>query len=121
MSQTGTITSCGGNAREYGSLNWVVDFSYQLDVGGVGQSRVLVGNNPNLPGFTVRAVLAFAKNTRPTVGQVFKGGASSRLYFNPSLTRHWRNHEQNRHKVRNKAATGAQKNRPKPGAQGRNS
>jgi hypothetical protein len=53
MSQTGTITSCGGNATEYGSLNWVVDFSYQLDAGGVSQSRVLVGNNPNLPGFTV--------------------------------------------------------------------
>ena len=53
MNQTGTIISCGGNAREYGSLNWVIDFSYQLDAGGASQSRVLVGNNPNLPGLTV--------------------------------------------------------------------
>jgi hypothetical protein len=51
--QTGTIISCGGNAREYGSLNWVIDFSYQTDAGGVGQSRIIVGNNPNSPLFTV--------------------------------------------------------------------
>jgi hypothetical protein len=38
---------------EYGTLNWVVNFSYQLDAGGIGQSQVVVGNNPSVPGTAV--------------------------------------------------------------------
>jgi len=53
MSQIGTIISCGGSPQEYGNNNWVVDFSYQLDAGGVGQSRVVVGNNSSVSGTAV--------------------------------------------------------------------
>jgi hypothetical protein len=53
MSQIGTIISCGGTPQEYGTLNWVVDFSYQLDAGGIGQSRVVVGNNSSVSGTAV--------------------------------------------------------------------
>src|SRR5216683_398063 len=53
MSQIGTIISCGGTTQEYGTLNWVVDFSYRLDSGGVGQSRVVVGNNPSALGAAI--------------------------------------------------------------------
>jgi hypothetical protein len=52
MSQTGVIISCGGAPQEYGNLNWVVDFTYQLDSGVVGQSRALVGNAANRSNFT---------------------------------------------------------------------
>ena len=47
MSQIGVIISCGSPA---GMLDWVVDFSYQLDAGGrMGLSRIIVSNNPNSP------------------------------------------------------------------------
>ena len=45
MSQTGTIISCGGSPAEYGTNNWVIDFTYQTDVGQTAISRVVVGNN----------------------------------------------------------------------------
>ena len=51
MSQVGTILSSSGQFAEYGSLNWVVDFSYQLDAGGTAISRIIVGNNPIAYGY----------------------------------------------------------------------
>src|SRR6266404_150486 len=47
--QIGTIISCGSPA---GMLDWVVDFTYKLDTGGMGLSRVIVANNPNAPYLT---------------------------------------------------------------------
>ena len=47
MSQTAIILSCGGDPHGYGTTNWTVDFSYQLDAGGTGQARILVGSNQN--------------------------------------------------------------------------
>jgi hypothetical protein len=45
MSQIGDILSCATPAYAYGTLNWVVEFSYQLDAGGTQISRIIVGNN----------------------------------------------------------------------------
>jgi hypothetical protein len=45
MSQIGTITSC--SARTWCQQvvqDWTVNFSYQLDAGGVGTAQVIVGN-----------------------------------------------------------------------------
>ncbi len=53
MSQIGTIVSCTSDQQEYGTLNWVVQFSYLHDAGGTSQSRVLVGNNPSVFGTAV--------------------------------------------------------------------
>jgi hypothetical protein len=46
--QTGTIISCA--SQSWGSqviTNWSVDYTYQLDAGGVGQAQVIVGRGLN--------------------------------------------------------------------------
>jgi hypothetical protein len=67
MSQLGTILSCGGGPQEYGTLNWVVDFSYQLDAGGVGQFRTTVGNNPAVAGAAPVPVVALWASPASTI------------------------------------------------------
>jgi hypothetical protein len=48
MSQTGQIISA--SPLPYGN-DWIVQYSYQLDAGGTGQSEVVVGNTSPPPAF----------------------------------------------------------------------
>ena len=54
MSQTGVLQSVTPNPNVGNSANptnditdWVVSYTYQLDAGGIGQARVIVGNGVN--------------------------------------------------------------------------
>jgi hypothetical protein len=48
MSQIGQIISCGAQTWcQQVISNWNVEYTYQLDAGGIGQAMVIVGNGPS--------------------------------------------------------------------------
>jgi len=82
MSQIGTIVSCAARTWcQQVIQNWAVNFTYQLDLGGVGTAQVVVGN-----GAPDAAVAAWASPTS-TVSVTAPGAAAPILLPCPPLVR----------------------------------
>jgi hypothetical protein len=80
MSQIGTITSCAARTWcQQVIQDWTINYSYQLDAGGIGQAQVVVGN-----GSPDAAVAAWASPTS-TVSVSAPGAAAPVLLSCPPL------------------------------------